>query len=344
MHTTRNSKVDGLKFLAIFFMLASHSARLSHPQDYDAFRTLALLIEPITQMLFLGLAGLSLGYSLQKSEHTMPWFIKTAKRALLLIFISFILFFFERGFYLQWILWGTGYLATIGWSLFITSGLYVLGRGWGLFYGLLILLLSFLALEFLGHRILGLNAGNAPLLPFMLFTLLGLGLHFIYNGSPLSLPKRILTGFSALLVLIFPMVYGLRDLLGSSIGRNIDGVVFRKSTSGIHDLFNPSSILESIAYFNMTPLLTLFLMSLLVTITYWCSIPSQKRLPAPLQFFTDLSAHSLLIYIFHLVVLAALYSLDNFPLHTALYYYASLVLMLLTAKGLIYLLQKLRSN
>jgi hypothetical protein len=175
----RDHSFDALRLLAVVLMIFAHTARLTVPSARPWWAELGLLLEPLCQALFVGLVGVSLALSWRAAQARGlaegAWLRAQLRRAAELLGLSVLFFLLERGPSWPHLLLSTGILfiiaggialyapivprrGALAWSALITAGL------WGIA----------LLLDHREAYLLGLNAGNGPLLPTAIHTGLGL--------------------------------------------------------------------------------------------------------------------------------------------------------------------------
>jgi hypothetical protein len=168
-----------LRLLAVVLMFGAHTARLTAPSARPFWAEPSLVLEPLCQALFVGLVGVSLALSWEaaraRGRGAWPWLRGQLRRAAELMALSVLFFLLERGPSWPHLLLSTGILYIIAGGIVIFAPLVprrgaLLGSA-GLTLGLLALALL---LDHRGIYLLGLNAGNGPLLPTAIHTGFGL--------------------------------------------------------------------------------------------------------------------------------------------------------------------------
>ncbi len=104
----RNPGMDALRTLAILGMMAAHTSRLIVFESREAWSYWILLLEPLIPSLFLFLVGISLTYSIAKSENSRKWYARQARRALILWLIAALFSGLEYGIRLPDVLFASG--------------------------------------------------------------------------------------------------------------------------------------------------------------------------------------------------------------------------------------------
>lgn len=191
--------LDALRLLAVVLMLLAHTARITATKARPWWGEPSLDLEPLCQGLFLCLVGVSLAYSWDVARYRgaapRRWLLARGRRAGELMALSVLFFLVERG--PSWPHWltSTGILAIIAAAMVLFAPLVLLRRplAWSAVCTLALWAIA-LALDHRDLEILGLNAGNGPLLPTAVYA--GVGL------TGLLLVRRFgRRGFGALLLL-----------------------------------------------------------------------------------------------------------------------------------------------
>jgi hypothetical protein len=177
--TCRDPALDALRLLAIALMACSHTARLVPASQRPFWGEPTLLLEPLTQALFLALVGASLLHSQEgaaaRGVSGLRWLGGRLGRAGWLMVLSVVFFVVELGPTWPHLLLSTGILGIITAAMVLFAPALLLPRA-GLWVGGLTLALGALALWLDAHQrwFFALNAGNGPLLPTALYAGLGL--------------------------------------------------------------------------------------------------------------------------------------------------------------------------
>jgi hypothetical protein len=166
----RDLVFDALRLLAVVLMVCAHTARLTATEARPAWAEPSLVLEPLCQALFVGLVGVSLALSWDAARARgvaeWPWMKGHLRRAGELMGLSVVFFLLERGPSWPHALLSTGILFIIAGAIVIFAPL-VPRRGALAWSALLTFGLWGIAMA-MDHRelyVLGLNAGNGPLLP-----------------------------------------------------------------------------------------------------------------------------------------------------------------------------------
>jgi hypothetical protein len=161
---------DALRLLAVVLMVCAHTARLTATSARPFWAEPSLVLEPLCQALFVGLVGVSLALSWEAAQARgvgpWPWLRGHLRRAAELMGLSVLFFLLERGPSWPHFLLSTGILFIIAGAIVIFAPL-VPRRGALAWSAVLTVGLWAVAMA-MDHRelwVLGLNAGNGPLLP-----------------------------------------------------------------------------------------------------------------------------------------------------------------------------------
>lgn len=164
--------LDFLRGWAVFLMILCHSIRGIHWDSRPDWMRYVMAMEPLGQVLFLFLLGLSLYFSMQKYQDlsNKQWVRKIGVRVAGLWGLSVLLILLERGSWQSWVNLQGGFLGLAAKSTLVLSMLFlfpvvrrfamalVLGLGFGV---------ATLLPEWSGYWINGWNAGNGPLFPLV---------------------------------------------------------------------------------------------------------------------------------------------------------------------------------
>jgi len=297
----RNPGVDALRTLAILGMMSTHTSRLIVYQSREAWSHWGLLLEPLIPSLFLFLVGVSLNYSLarseSRSENPRTWYLRQARRALMLWLIGALFSALEYGIRLPDVFLASGILCTIAYSILLLGAVLLLPfRGWVA----ALLLLGGSAAFFLVNRS-GTNpfpwvSGDSPILPLSLFAAAGT----LWGLWSLRKPVSIYLLAAPALVFVIWAVnhYGWLTLFTYPVGRSDATRVLAAPITG--------GLAKVVGYYNLRPLLSLFcLCAHLAALGIACLAFSRLKETWAGRLFI-LGRHSLEIYILHLSLLAIL--------------------------------------
>lgn len=306
----RNPAVDALRALAILGMMAAHTSRLIAPESRQAWSYWILLLEPVIPTLFLFLVGISLTYSLAKSENPRAWYFRQARRAMGLWLISALFFALEDGIRLPDVFIASGILCTIAYSILSLGAVLLLSRkAWVLSllsgFGLLV----FILLDRSGANTFPFISGNSPFFPLWLFAVAGTWWGFAMRRFSRIIPW---IGLSALAVAVWAISrYGWEPLFTHPMGRS-------DATRVLAAPFIGGGTVKRVAYYNLRPLLSLLCLSLHIGVLWLASAVLSRVKEARTRGFLILGRHSLEVYVLHLFLLALLVvSFGLRPLKTA---------------------------
>jgi len=296
----RDPALDALRTLAVLGMMATHTTRLVQRDGRDAWNIWAMLFEPVIPALFLVLAGASLLLSWHsKKADSKIWWQRQLRRALGLWVIGVIFYFAESGFRLPDLIFSPGILATIAYAiLLITPIMTWMSSVYATWLLTALLLMGCGAYQYLDsqtQKVFWLNAGNSPMLPLLLFALVG-ALAVLW-GKKLGAAGRWALTLMAIGISGFCLWrYGAQDLFTKPLGRSDASRVF----SVVKDGVTQNKVL---GYYNLRPLLSIFVLSFFMVI--WQVLCMLRPLLQKMNhFFFLMGRHSLAVYILHLSLLA----------------------------------------
>ncbi len=257
----RQPGIDGLRTLAVLFMIASHTTRLIDWDSRRGWSVFSLLIEPMTASLFLILVGSSLVFAwraaLNKEHGLKSWYRKQCIRALAFWCLSCLFYSLEEGFHWPDAVLMSGILCTIAYASLIGTWIISLR-----FREIILVILSVglfgLEVYLDKHHILlfMVNLGNSPLLPLFLFTCLGaLGSFGLLSSSKWIKPFLVVLACITL-GLIFSR-YNFSAVFSKPIGRY-------ESARSIVKVVNGLRVEHTIPYYNLRPILVPVIASLTI--------------------------------------------------------------------------------
>lgn len=305
-------------------MMAAHSVRIqtnyagivTRPETatlFDHFLLLFIKIEPIISAMFLFIAGFSLTLSYAKvRQHTaqqqQQWLLRILKRAAALYGIAVVFFLAEYGF--QWpdFVVSAGVLGTIALSIALSAALLVYGKDYKpLLIASLLVILGTYGLESQGWVVIGLNAGAGGHLPLVVMGFLGTLYGMSYqkfsdNGLLAGLLVASLLAFLAF-VIDYPntfVYYSGFKIFGQSLPQQwLDSALYLVSGDAPYTV-RRAGFWNHAAIFPLRYCVVIILFMIIVM----KAIPSaSNRL---LVFLNALGSYGLTIYVFHLVMLAAM--------------------------------------
>lgn len=304
----RSLELDGLRTIAIIAMALSHVTRTIRSKVRSAWCEPSLLLDPYIQALFLGLVGASLVWSWSNAQARgwtrAQWLGSRARRAGQVYLVGVLIFFFDKGAQVPYIVIAPGILATIGlailvyapvassrrpmtWAL-VVSGLGYAVEGW---------------LEHQGIFFAPVNMANAPMLPNAAVT--GLGL---VAGLALLRGDRRVLGALATLALaggaLLLSRYTPAELLDTPFGRTEHDISYRGGSHGLANtwaMITGTAELDDTTYFNPTVAAQPFVLGMIAAT--WILL----RLLRPLlervhRWLFLVGRHSLQVYVFHLAL------------------------------------------
>ncbi|MCG8572286.1 MAG: DUF1624 domain-containing protein [Spirochaetes bacterium] len=329
----RKKYVDLLREIALFHMIFQHSVLglLSHSDNVGIFRFFYEII-PICPALFLFLSGFSITI---KGENTISneKFNQNFFKGIVLILSAALLFFIEHGHQFPDLYFASGILNTIGISLIICSVLVMLPNK--IIFSFLLILYLFI-LYFLLYQFqiqsFPLDTGYEPLLPTLIFGLIGFLFGLINNRMNQKHEKILwfsigVIGFTILV--IFFILYGPFKIFYSNIGRYTIERLFNESNRPEYLFqFNEMNAAFYKAYiWNYKP--TCFIATLggvlfLFSIAYFSE-------PLFVHFFPEKiflpGRKALLNYFFHLAVIAVLVVIFGFNRFNTFWFTIYLILI-----------------
>jgi uncharacterized membrane protein len=300
----RDNALDGLRMIAVLFMMMSHTTRLIAWDERRAWSVFSLLIEPMTASLFLILVGASLTHSWLSTRARLgggakaAWLKQQTLRALPLWALSCVFYTLEDGPHFPDVVTMSGILATIAYTILAGMLLVSLRRP---LPALIAVVAALSGLHFWldrqGLQVFALNAGNSPLLPLFLFACLGaLGAYALELGGRKT--RALLAAAAALTLALLLHRHGFTAIFSKPLGRY---ETIRTLVS--HSAGRMSE--RNIPYYNLRPILvpmiaslTILLYGLLALIRPWLDRVARLALP--------LGRRSLDVYILHLSLLAIL--------------------------------------
>ncbi|NOY26581.1 MAG: DUF1624 domain-containing protein [Oligoflexia bacterium] len=235
----RSVELDAMRTLALILMAASHVTRIVLGSARGWWCAPSLLLDPLTQGMFMGLVGASLAWSWSNAQRRGtqrgPWLRARARRALEIYLVGVLLFLFDKGTQIPWLFVAPGILADIALAIVVYSVTASSRRPvlWTLVlslcgYGLM----AWLEWPGVDLFVAPVNAGNAPLLPNVALSgfglLAGLGLvrrdRWLLGG--LAVPS--LLGAAAML-----SQHSFSQLLGDELGRTFSSVTYVGGHDGL---------------------------------------------------------------------------------------------------------------
>jgi uncharacterized membrane protein len=309
----RATELDGLRTLAILAMIATHLTRLISGPVRGPWCAPSLLLDPLIQALFMGLAGASLAWSWQGAQRAgtsrESWLRSRARRAGEVYLVGVALFFFDKGPQLPHLLLAPGILAAIALSILIlapvASSRHPVAGALGL------AALGYAAMAVLAPTPIALppiTAGNAALLPNVPLACLGLaaGIGLLRGDrrvlAGMALPTLALGGWLALR-------HGPSELLGYGLGRVTSTVDYQGRSHGLAialDMIRGEPLaVRPVEYFNSSLYAQPFVLALVVALYLLLRLsrPLWQR-AAPLLFLPGRA--SLTSYVLHLLLLGLL--------------------------------------
>lgn len=307
----RSVELDAMRTLAVILMAASHVTRIVLGSVRGWWCAPALLLDPLTQGLFMGLVGASLAWSWsnaqRKGTQRAPWLRARARRALEIYLIGVLLFLFDKGTQFPWLFIAPGILADIALAIVVYSVLASSRRPvlWTLLstlcaYGVM----GWLEWPGLGVSLAAVNAGNAPLLPNVALT--GFGL---LAGLGLVRQDRRLLGGLAILGLggaaAMLSQHSFTQLLGDEFGRTFSSVTYLGGHDGLSNtwamLSGGTLVPDKVEYFTPSLASQPLVLGLLVALYLAFRVlrPVLERLSETVLL---LGRYSLGAYVFHLAL------------------------------------------
>ncbi len=293
----RDTALDGLRFIAVLLMMASHTTRLIVWDERREWSRFSLLIEPLTASLFLILVGASLVHSWRSARvhGRAAWFRKQSIRAAALWAVSCVFYALEDGLQLPDVLTMSGILATIAYTGLLGMLLVAGPRPIPALLAVVALCLgTHLWLDHHGLQVFVLNAGNSPLLPLFPFACLGaLGALSLERGAAVRF--SILAAAVAALAFILHR-HGFAAVFSKPLGRYETIRTLSISHGGVRTRVD-------VPYYNLRPILVPVIASLVVLI-YAALAVARSGLDKAQRWLLPMGRRSLDVYILHLTVLA----------------------------------------
>jgi len=233
---TRDPVIDALRTVAILLMAGSHIARIVDKDVRPAWLWQALDMDPLTQALFLGLAGASLIMSLEAAkarEQEAGWVGARTRRVGELWLLSALLFFFDRG--LQWpdIATASGILSAIAVSILVFTPLAGLKRPLIPTAVVTAAMLGFSVwLDLSGTEMYWINTGAAPLFPNMVWTGVGVMVVAAMRDGQRWVPWSLGT-LAAVAGAATLWRYGYTELMTEPLGRREFPITYQGRSHGL---------------------------------------------------------------------------------------------------------------
>ncbi|MCG8315085.1 MAG: DUF1624 domain-containing protein [Pseudomonadales bacterium] len=319
-----SKKLVGLNIyraIAIFMMMAAHSIRIQenfprivnqreYASFFDQFLLFFIDIEPIISAMFLFIAGFSLTLSFAKisaKQQLQAWHSGILKRAGVLYGIAMIFFVAEYGW--QWpdFIFSPGVLGIIAMSIALSATLLTFGFGLrGLGVTVISILLATYFLESQDLNITGLNAGAGGMFPLVVMGFIGTLFGMAYqkwtdNGLFIGLAISVVVAAFAFAadypnVLVYKSSFTLYST--NPLEQFYQSLTFWNDSG--------SASLATFAFWNHSALYPLRF-TVLLACGLLIAIKAIKHANYPgLGFLNALGSYGLTIYVYHLMVLAAL--------------------------------------
>jgi len=307
----RSPELDAMRTLAIILMAASHVTRIVWGQVRGWWCAPALLLDPLTQALFMGLAGASLAWSWSNAQHRGvdrgPWLRARWRRAFEIYLVGVLIFFFDKGTQLPWLFVAPGILADI--ALCIVVYAFAASSRRPVLWTVALTLLAYAAmaaLQWSGHEIPlpAVNAGNAALLPNVALAGFGLvaGIGLLHRRRGLLAALAVVGLGGAALML---SQHSLPALLGDEVGRTFSTTTYFGRADGLSNtwaMLNGAELVpDDVEYFNPSLTGQPLVLGLLVAIYLGLRLirPSLSRVTHSLLLP---GRYSLGAYVFHLAL------------------------------------------
>jgi peptidoglycan/LPS O-acetylase OafA/YrhL len=300
----RDLALDALRTLAVLGMMATHTTRMIPLAARWEVNRWAMLLEPIIPALFLALVGASIGLSrvsvIEKGADAIRvWNRRQIRRAVLLWLVGIVFYLCEDGFHWPDAVFAPGILGTIGYAILLLTALFALPKPW---VGLAVIwaagCAAYLYLDAHGLSVFWFTSGNSPMLPLLLFALMGaLSSELGKIPSRYRYPLRYLAfavGFMGSTWLFYR--FGADALFSKPFGRSDATRWLVTQTAGM-------PVTKAIGYYNLRPVLSL-LVACLILATYSFLSWAEFLLRPVSKWLLILGRHSLGVYILHLSLLA----------------------------------------
>ena len=313
VHRPRRDPVfDALRLLAVVLMVCSHTARLTAPAARSWWAEPSLMLEPLCQALFLCLVGVSLALSWESAQARgvarWPWLRAQLRRAAELFAISVVFFLLERGPCWPHFLLSTGILFIIAGAIVLFAPI-VPSRGALAWSAVLTAGLWSVAMA-MDHRelwVLGLNAGNGPLLPTAIHA--GFGLTALLAWRRFGLRGAIAVVVAAVVAAVSVLVSAgsLQAALDSDWARTSHRLIFQ---GGGHGLQNAWDMIQGeplrklrVSFFNPKPRMIPLVAAMVVGL-YLLLVPARKLLDPISTWALAMGRFALGVYVLHLGLVA----------------------------------------
>ena len=309
---SRDLVFDALRLLAVVLMVCAHTARLTVPAARPWWGEPSLVLEPLCQALFLCLVGVSLALSWEAAEArgagSWPWLRAQLRRAAELFGLSVLFFLLERGLSWPHLLLSTGILFIIAAAIVIFAPL-VPRRGALALAVVVTLGLWSLAMA-LDHRqlwVLGLNAGNGPLLPTAIHAGFGLTAVLCWRRFGVRGALGVLVVAALAAAAVLGSAGSLQAALDSDWSRNSHRLVFRGTGHGLQNAWamvqgEPLRNLR-VSFFHPRPRM-IPLVAAMVAGLYLLLVPARRLLVPVSTWGLAMGRYALGVYVLHLGLVA----------------------------------------
>jgi len=305
----RAVELDGMRTIAIIAMAASHVSRTIRHSIRPDWCAPALLLDPFIQALFMALVGASLAWSwhnaMARGTDRGTWLRGRLRRAGQVYLFGVLLFLFDKGLQLPWIVIAPGILADIALAIVaygviassrrpVLGALLLSAAGYGLLA----------VLDARGLTVPPLNAANAPLVPNFAITGLGLaaGIGLLRDDRRL-LSALGLLGLAGAAWLLRD--HSVAELLDSPFGRTENDMTYLGRSHGLANTWGLLTGAElrphTVTYFN--PALRAQPFVLGAVVATWLLLRLLRPLIERVQgWLFVIGRHSLGVYVFHLAL------------------------------------------
>jgi len=307
--------LDGLRTIAIVLMVMSHLTRRIYKDARIGWNDLSMLVEPLTQALFLFLVGASVVYSHRATVARDPagipaWRKRMLTKAGWLWLTGFVMFAVEMGWHWPHSVSNPGVLATIAIGLAVMVFLADRPRPGLAVGGLFALLFPIFAyLELTGRKVMPFNGGASPWMPNLLETCCGAWFALWLLDGPARSRRWVAAGvFAALGAML--LWHPFEDWFSKGWGRSYSRYEMVGGYDGLDQLkrFLAGTEMRTRRYSYFNPTLEAFpwLVASILGL-YFVQVPAARFLDSrPMRAVLSIGRHALGCYILHLCLLAIL--------------------------------------
>ncbi len=293
-------------------MVCAHTARLTATDARPLWAEPSLILEPLCQALFVGLVGVSLALSweaaLARGVGAWPWLRGHLRRAAELMGLSVLFFLLERGPSWPHFLLSTGILFIIAGAIVIFAP--IVPRRGALAWSALVTAGLWAVAMAMDHRelwVLGLNAGNGPLLPTAIHAGFALTAVLGWRRFGLRGAVGVLVVAAVAAAAVLGSAGSLMAALDSDWSRTSHKLVFQGRGHGLQNAWAMirGEELRSLraSFFNPKPRM-IPLVAAMVAWLYLLLVPARPVLARLSSWGLAMGRHALGVYVLHLGLVA----------------------------------------